>query len=227
LRFNLPVAPLILERLPNTLELALAAIAIAITVAIPAGVIAAVWRGTWIDRILMAAALAGQAIPVFWLGLMLVRIFAVQLALLPVYGQGGPQYLVLPAVTLSTIVIGRLVRLVRSAMLEVLNQDYVRTARAKGLTEWRVLMVHALRNAAMPIITVLGLQLAQLLGGAVVTEMIFAWPGVGSLVIEAVFTRDFPIVQGVTLVVSVIFVSVNLLVDLAYAVLDPRIRLGA
>src|ERR1019366_5678043 len=143
-------------------------------------------------------------------------VFAVQLKVLPVYGQGGPQHLVLPAVTLSTIVIGRMVRLVRSTMLEVLNQDYVRTARAKGLAEWRVLVVHALRNAAMPIVTVLGLQLAQLLGGAVVTETIFACPGVGSLVIEAVFTRDFPIVQGVTLIVSIIFVSVNLLVDLAY-----------
>jgi peptide/nickel transport system permease protein len=227
LRFNLPVAPLILARLPNTLELAVTAVAIAVVVAIPAGICAAVWRGTAIDRMLMAAALAGQAIPIFWLGLMLVRVFAVQLEILPVYGQGGIAHLVLPAVTLSTIVIGRLVRLVRSTMLEVLNQDYVRTARAKGLAEWRVLVVHALRNAAMPIVTLLGLQLAQLLGGAVVTEMIFAWPGVGSLVIEAVFNRDFPVVQGVTLIVSIIFVTVNLLVDVAYAVLDPRIRLGA
>lgn len=227
LRFNRAVAGLIVERLPNTLELTLAAMLIAIGVAIPAGILAAVHRGEALDRMLMAGALAGQAVPIFWLGLILVRVFAVDLQVLPVYGQGGLSHLVLPSVTLATIVMGRLARLTRSSMLEVLGRDHVRTARAKGLSEPRVLLRHGLRNAAMPIITLLGLQLAQLLGGAVVTETIFAWPGVGSLVVEAVFNRDFPIVQGVTLVVSGVFVLVNLLVDLSYLVLDPRVRLGA
>jgi len=227
LRFNRPVAALILERLPSTLELTAAGMLVAIAVAFPAGILAAVKRGALFDKLVMAGALAGQAIPIFWLGLILVRVFAVQFELLPVYGQGGFSHLVLPSVTLATVIIGRLARLVRSSMLEVLNRDFVRTARAKGLVEWRVLVVHALRNAAMPIVTLLGLQLAQLLGGAVVTETIFAWPGIGSIVVEAVFNRDFPIVQGVTLVVSTIFVLVNLLVDLSYVVLDPRIRLGA
>ena len=143
---------------------------------------------------------------------------------LPVYGTGTLAHLVLPAVSLSTIILGRLARLVRSSMLEVLGQDYVRTARAKGLAEPRVLGAHALKNAAIPIVTLLGLQFAQLLGGAVVTETIFAWPGIGRLVVEAIFNRDFPVVQGVVLVVSLIFVAVNMLVDLAYAALDPRIR---
>ncbi|MFI4981669.1 MAG: ABC transporter permease [Nevskiales bacterium] len=224
LRFNRPVAGLILERLPDTIELTLAAIVIAIAVAVPAGIVASVRRGALLDRLVMAGALAGQAIPVFWLGLILIRVFAIDLAILPVYGQGGPAHLVLPACTLATIVMGRLARLVRATMLDVLGQDYIRTARAKGLREWRVLVVHGLRNAAMPIITLLGLQLAQLLGGAVVTERVFAWPGVGSLVVEAVFNRDFPVVQGVTLVIAGIFVAANLLVDMSYALLDPRVR---
>ena len=227
LRFNRAVTGLIADRLPNTLELTLAAMLIAIAVALPAGIIAAVHRGRMLDRLLMAGALAGQAVPIFWLGLILVRVFAVDLHILPVYGQGGLSHLVLPAVTLATIIMGRLARLTRSSMLEVLGRDHVRTARAKGLTELRVLLRHGLRNAAMPLVTLLGLQLAQLLGGAVVTETIFAWPGVGGLVVEAVFNRDFPIVQGVTLVVSAIFVLANLAVDLSYLVLDPRVRLGA
>ena len=227
LRFNRPVAGLILERLPNTLELTVAAMLVAITIAIPAGILAAIRRGAILDRLLMAGALAGQAIPIFWLGLVLVRVFAVDLRVLPVYGQGSFAHLILPSVTLATIVMGRLARLTRSCMLEVLGRDYIRTARAKGLAESRVLVVHALRTAAIPILTLLGLQLAQLLGGAVVTETIFAWPGVGSLVVEAVFNRDFPTVQGITLVVSVIFVLVNLAVDVSYAALDPRIRVGA
>ena len=226
LRFNRSVAGLILERLPNTLELTLAAMLVAVAVALPSGIAAAIHRGERLDRLLMAGALAGQAIPIFWLGLVLVRVFAVDLKLLPVYGQGGFEHLVLPSLTLATIVVGRLARLTRSCMLDVLGRDYIRTARAKGLTERRVLVAHALRTAAIPIVTLLGLQLAQLLGGAVVTETIFAWPGVGSLVVEAVFNRDFPTVQGITLVVSAIFVLVNLAVDLSYAVLDPRVRLG-
>jgi peptide/nickel transport system permease protein len=227
LRMNRPVTSLILERLPATLELTLAALLIAVLVAIPAGVLSAVKRGTVVDRLAMAGAVAGQAVPIFWLALLLIALFGVRLRWLPVYGSGSLAHFVLPAVSLSTIIMGRLARLVRSSMLEVLGQDYVRTARAKGLGEWRVLAVHALKNASIPIVTLLGLQFAQLLGGAVVTETIFAWPGIGRLVVEAIFNRDFPVVQGVVLVVSLIFVAVNVLVDLSYAVLDPRIRTEA
>jgi ABC-type dipeptide/oligopeptide/nickel transport system permease component len=211
LRHNLPVA---------------AALALAIAIAIPAGIVSALRRGTLVDRLAMVLAVAGQAVPIFWLALMLIWLFAVRLEWLPVFGSGTLLHLVLPAVSLSTIVLGRLARLVRSSMLEVLEQDYVRTARAKGLGETSVVWRHALKNASIPIVTVVGLQLAQLLGGAVVTETIFAWPGVGVLAAEAVFNRDFPVVQGVTLVISLIFVATNLAVDLAYVALNPRIRLG-
>ncbi len=224
MRTNLPVMSLIIERLPATIELTMAAIIIAAFLAIPAGIVSAVKRGTVIDQVAMLGALAGQAIPIFWLALLLILFFAVQLKCLPVYGHGSIWHLILPAVSLSTIISGRLARLVRSSMLEVLNQDYIRTARAKGLREFHVLSRHALKNAAIPIVTLLGLQFARLLGGAVVTETIFAWPGVGRLVIEAIFNRDFPIVQGVVLIVSLIFVGINLLVDLSYAVLNPRVR---
>jgi ABC-type dipeptide/oligopeptide/nickel transport system permease component len=227
LRSHRPVAGLIAERLPATVELTVAALLIAVVIAIPAGIVSAVNRGTWIDSVAMAGAVAGQALPVFWLALLLIAFFGVHLRWLPVYGHGTLAHLVLPAVSLSTIVLGRLARLVRSSMLEVLGQDYVRTARAKGLAEPRILAIHALRNAAIPVVTVLGLQFAQLLGGAVVTETIFAWPGIGRLVVEAIFNRDFPIVQGVVLVVSLIFVAVNLLVDVAYVVIDPRIRVAS
>ncbi len=226
LRHNLPVAQLIRERLPRTMLLAAAALALAIAIAIPAGIVSALRRGTLVDRLAMVLAVAGQAVPIFWLALMLIWLFAVRLEWLPVFGSGTLLHLVLPAVSLSTIVLGRLARLVRSSMLEVLEQDYVRTARAKGLGETSVVWRHALKNASIPIVTVVGLQLAQLLGGAVVTETIFAWPGVGVLAAEAVFNRDFPVVQGVTLVISLIFVAANLAVDLAYVALNPRIRLG-
>ena len=226
LRHNLPVAQLIRQRLPRTMLLAAAALALALVIAIPAGIVSALRRGTLVDRLAMVLAVAGQAVPIFWLALMLIWLFAVRLEWLPVFGSGTFLHLVLPAVSLSTIVLGRLARLVRSSMLEVLEQDYVRTARAKGLGETSVVWGHALKNAAIPIVTVVGLQLAQLLGGAVVTETIFAWPGVGVLAAEAVFNRDFPVVQGVTLVISLIFVAANLAVDLAYVALNPRIRLG-
>jgi peptide/nickel transport system permease protein len=224
LRSNRPVATLIRERLPATVELTLAALLIAVAIAVPAGIVSAVRRGSLVDRVAMVGAVAGQAVPIFWLALLLITFFGVYLRWLPVFGRGSLAHLVLPAVSLSTVILGRLARLVRSSMLEVLGQDYVRTARAKGVAETRVLAAHALKNAAIPIVTLLGLQFAQLLGGAVVTETIFAWPGIGRLVVEAIFNRDFPVIQGVVLVVSLIFVTVNLLVDLAYAALDPRIR---
>ena len=224
LRINRPVARLIGERLPATILLTVAALMLATLTAVPMGILSAVKRGTLIDRLAMVGAVAGQAVPIFWLALLMIAFFGVQLRWLPVFGYGTWAHLVLPAVSLSTIVLGRLARLVRSSMLEVLGQDYVRTARAKGLAEWRVLSTHALRNAAIPIVTLLGLQFAQLLGGAVVTETIFAWPGVGRLVVEAIFNRDFPVVQGVVLVVALIFVVVSLLIDVTYAMLDPRVR---
>ena len=224
LRINRPVATLIRERLPATIVLTFAALVLATVLAIPAGIVSAVRRGTVIDRLAMIGAVGGQAVPIFWLALLLIAFFGVQLRWLPVYGYGTFAHLVLPAVSLSTVIVGRLARVVRSSMLEVLGQDYVRTARAKGLGDGRVLFLHALRNAAIPIVTLLGLQFAQLLGGAVVTETIFAWPGVGRLVVEAIFNRDFPVVQGVVLVVSLIFVVVSLLIDVAYALLDPRVR---
>ena len=227
LRSSLPVATLIRERLPATVELTVAALLVAVAVAIPAGIVSAVKRGSALDRLAMVGAVAGQAVPIFWLALLLIAFFGVYLRWLPVFGRGSLAHLVLPAVSLSTVILGRLARLVRSSMLEVLGQDYVRTARAKGVGEVRVLAGHALKNAAIPIVTLLGLQFAQLLGGAVVTETIFAWPGIGRLVVEAIFNRDFPVVQGVVLVVSLIFVAVNLLVDLAYVALDPRIRTEA
>jgi ABC-type dipeptide/oligopeptide/nickel transport system permease component len=227
LRNHRPVGALIAERFPATLELTVAALVIAVAIAVPAGIVSAVKHGSAIDRLAMLGSVAGQAMPIFWLALLLIAFFGVRLRWFPVYGHGTLAHLVLPAVSLATIVMGRLARLVRSSMLEVLAQDYVRTARGKGLADARVLGVHALRNASIPIVTVLGLQFAQLLGGAVVTETIFAWPGIGRLVVEAIFNRDFPIVQGVVLVVSLAFVVVNLLVDVAYVIIDPRIRVEA
>jgi glutathione transport system permease protein len=225
LRFNRPVAQLMAERLPRTIELTLAALLLAVAIAIPAGILSALTRGRFLDQLTMVLAVSGQALPVFWLALLLIWLFALKLGWLPVFGYGTPAHLVLPAVSLSTIVVGRLARIVRASMLEVLGQDYIRTARAKGLGEGRVIARHGLQNAAIPIVTVIGLQLAQLLGGAVVTEAVFAWPGVGSLAAQAVFDRDFPVVQGVTLVTSTIFVVANLAVDLTYVALNPRIRL--
>ena len=225
LRFNRPVAQLMTERLPRTLELTLAALVLAVVTAIPAGILSALMRGRLLDQLTMVLAVSGQALPIFWLSLLLIWLFALKLGWLPVFGYGTLAHLVLPAISLSTIVVGRLARIVRASMLEVLGQDYIRTARGKGLGEGRVIARHGLQNAAIPIVTVIGLQLAQLLGGAVVTESVFAWPGVGSLAAQAVFDRDFPVVQGVTLVTSFIFVVANLAVDLAYVALNPRIRL--
>ncbi|MBI3969455.1 MAG: ABC transporter permease [Chloroflexi bacterium] len=224
LRMNRPALGLVFERLPNTLLLTLVALGISLAVSLPIGIISAVKRATIWDHVAMLFALVGQAIPVFWLGVMLILVFSVQLAILPVQGADTIWHLVLPAISLSTVVMGRNARLVRSSMLEVLNQDYIRTAKAKGLKQRVVLTRHALKNASIPIVTLLGLQFAQLLGGAVVTETIFAWPGVGRLVVEAIFNRDFPVVQAVVFVVSMAFVIVNLFVDLSYAWLDPRIR---
>lgn len=214
-----------------TLQLVAAAMVWAVLTAIPLGITSAVHRGKPVDKAVMSVSLLGLSMPIFWIGLMLIWWLSFEWKLFPISGWGGPiwtskgaHYTVLPALTLGSNLVGSLARLTRAAVLEVLRQDYIRTARAKGLAEWRVLYVHALRNAALPLLTLIGLQFGYLLGGAVVTETVFSWPGMGRMVIRAILSKDFPIVQGVVLVMALSFVTINLLVDLLYAILDPRIR---
>lgn len=223
LRFGQPAMELVLERLPATTELAAATMAIALLIGIPAGVIAAVRRGSTTDTSIRLVMLLGQAVPSFFLGVLAIIIFAVWLRWLPTGGRGSWAQLILPATTLAFNLVALIARVTRSCMLDVLKQDYVRTARAKGVWESKVVWLHALRNAFIPVLTVIGLQVGLLLGGVVVTETIFSWPGVGRLAIQAIYARDFPVVQAVVFVFAVIFVMVNLIVDLLYAVLDPRI----
>ena len=225
LRYRKPTLSLILERMPATVELSTAAMAVAILVAIPAGIISAARPGSLLDTLTSTASVAGQALPPFWIGIMLIVLFAVQLGWLPAAGRGGLKHLCLPAITLGLFPMTRLTRILRSSLLEVLQEDFIRTARAKGLAELRVLVRHGLRNASIPVLTVAGLTYGNILGGTVITESVFAWPGVGRLALEAVYNRDFPLVQAIVLVVAGIFVLINLLVDLAYGWLDPRIRL--
>ncbi len=224
LRYNLPALPLVLGRLPATLELAAVALALALAVAVPVGVLSAYRPGSLVDQVGRTLTLVGQAVPLFWLGIMLVLVFSVRFHLFPAAGKGGWAHLVLPALTLGLFPMARIARLLRSSMLETLSQDYVRTAFAKGLGERRVIFVHALRNAALPVVTIVGLMFGALLGGAVVTETIFSWPGVGLLSVQAIYNRDFPVVEASVFLVSLGFILVNLGVDLAYAVVDPRIR---
>ncbi|MFN2376992.1 MAG: ABC transporter permease [Candidatus Binatia bacterium] len=220
------VSGLVAERLPATALLAAAACFVAIAIGLPLGALAASHRGGRGDRVALAASLAAVATPSFWLGPMLVLLFSVQLGLLPVAGSGSFAHLVLPALTLGAGMSGILVRMTRAALLETLSDDYVRTALAKGASPSRVLLVHALPNAATPLLSVLGLQLGALLGGSVVTETIFAWPGLGRLVVEAIQARDYPVVQGAVLVIAVTTVLANLAAELAQALLDPRIADG-
>jgi peptide/nickel transport system permease protein len=230
--FRKPVAELIAQRLEPTLALGLAALVIAVGVAVPLGVIAAFRQGTWIDRAVMGLSVAGFSMPVFVLGYLLVYVFAVRLEWLPVQGYARLsegllpflERLVLPAVTLSVVYVALVARITRTSVLEVLDEDYVRTARAKGLTDREVLVRHALRNAAVPILTIVGIGLAVLIGGAVVTESVFAIPGLGRLTVEAVLSRDFPVIQALILLFATGYVFVNLAIDIGYAMLDPRIR---
>ncbi len=223
-RHQQPALPLVLERLPATLELAGAALLLAVGLALPLGILAAIHRGRVLDVAAMAFAVVGQATPYFWMGIMLILIVSVELAWLPTSGRGGLERLILPAITLGTHFAASLARLTRTSMLEVFGQQFVTTARAKGLSEWSVVLAHTLKNAAVPVITLIGLQFGTLLGGAVVTETIFAWPGVGRLAVQSVFVRDYPVVQAGVFVLALTFVAINLLVDLLYGVLDPRIR---
>ncbi len=221
-----PVTEVLAERLPATLELAGAALLLALILAIPLGVLAARFRGRPVDSAAMGFSLIGISIPNFWLGPLLILVFSLQLGWTPVSGRDGPLSLVLPAITLGTALAAILARMVRASVLEVLGEDYIRTARAKGLGEMAVLYRHALRNAWLPVLTLIGLQLGALLGGAVITETVFAWPGVGSLLIEAIRARDYPLVQGCVLLISLTYVVVNTATDMVYAWIDPRIRLG-
>jgi peptide/nickel transport system permease protein len=222
-----PAMGLVLDRYPATLRLATAALLISVILAVVFGTVSAVKRYSALDNVVMSVALFGQCVPNFWLGLMLILIFAVQLAVLPSqgYGDGNLRYMVLPAITLAAPGLARLTRLVRSGMLDVLSEDYLRTARAKGLNGRGVIFGHAMKNAAIPLVTVIGLDVGVLLGGAVITETIFVWPGVGALAIESINGRDFPVVQAAVFLIAATFVLVNLTVDLLYTWLDPRIRL--
>jgi peptide/nickel transport system permease protein len=221
-----PALMIVLQRLPNTLYLVLFALACMILVAVPLGILGAVRHGTAVDFLTTAVAVLGQSVPVFWLGMMLVLVFAVDLRLFPTFGIGGFGHIVLPGVTLGAYAAGLVTRLVRTSMLEVLGSDYLRTARAKGLPQASVILKHALRNAALPAVTAIGLQGSYLLGGAIVTEQVFAYPGMGQLVLEAMTARDFNVIQAFVLVVAVLIVLMNLLTDLTYSLIDPRVRYG-
>lgn len=224
LRLSEPAAQAVAERVPTTAMLAGAAMLLAALVSLPLGIAAALHHRALADRIVSVLSLLGQSVPNFWLGIMFILVFARSLQLLPSAGTGTWQHLVLPALTLSLLLIGVLTRLVRSGLLEVLHDDYVRTAYAKGLSSRIVIVRHALPNALIPVVTVAGLQLGHLLAGAVIVETVFAWPGVGRLLVDAISNRDYPVVQAAVLFITASFVLINLLVDLSYAYLDPRIR---
>ena len=225
-RWKMPALKLILDRLPATIELALSGLLFSVAVAVPVGVMSAVHRGGWIDRIGRIFAMLGQAMPAFWVGLLLILVFAIHLNWLPAFGRGSWSQLVLPAISLGWYPVAAQTRIVRSAMLDVLDSDHIRLSRALGTPERLIIWKYALRNAAVPLLTMLGVYFAAMLGGAFVVETIFAWPGVGRTVVEAVFSRDFPVVQAGVLFTSILFVISNLLVDLSYGLVDPRIRDG-
>jgi ABC-type dipeptide/oligopeptide/nickel transport system permease component len=224
LYYKVPAIELILERLPASLELAVAAMLIALLVAVPIGIVSAVRRGSLLDMGSMLGALFGLSMPHFWLGIMMILLFSVKLGWLPTSGRGTLAHLVMPALALGMSLMAMFARLTRSVMLEVLSLDYIRTARSKGLREPVVIYKHAFKNALIPIVTVAGMQFGFLLGGTVIIETVFAWPGVGRLVVQAIFNRDYPLVQATVLVLSVIFVAVNFLVDMLYMYLDPQIN---
>jgi peptide/nickel transport system permease protein len=222
--FQQPAIEVLMERMPATLQLSAVALLFSLSVAIPVGILSALKRDTIWDYLGTGLAMLGQAIPPYWLGIMLILVFSVGLGWFPTSGRGTIWHLVLPAITLGSVLMALITRLVRSGMLDVLGEDYIRTARAKGLQERRVIVRHALRNILIPLVTVVGLQLGALFGGAVITESIFAWPGVGRLALQAINARDYPMVQASVLFVSVVYVFLNLAVDILYVYLDPRIR---
>lgn len=224
-KYNQPALPVVLEALPATILLAVSALAFGILTAVPLGIVAAVRRDGWVDTFASGVAVIGQAMPVYWSGLLFILLFSSTLRWLPSMGSDGWAALVLPAMTLGLNTMARIMRITRSSMLDVLGQDYIRTVRAKGIPEWIILLKHGLRNASVPIVALVGLQLGGLLGGAVLIETVFSWPGVGRLAVNAVYSRDFPLVQAVALVVTLTFSVVNMLVDVLCATLNPQIRL--
>jgi peptide/nickel transport system permease protein len=221
-----PAFRLVLERMPPTIYLTFAGLGVALLIALPLGIIAALKRHTMVDTVCTMIAVAGQAMPIFWLGIMLIIIFAVRLKALPASGYGTWQHFLMPAFTLGAFLAPITMRLVRSGVIEVMNMEYIKTARAKGLTERWVVVKHAFRNACIPVVTVLGLQFGQLLGGAIITETVFAWPGVATLTVDSIRNQDFPVVQCAVVLLALIIVVVNLVVDVLVGVIDPRIRAG-
>lgn len=224
IRYNQPAITLVLERLPATLQLSSISILFAVVLAVPLGIIAAVRRNSWVDYTASFLAVIGQSMPNYWLGFLLVYLIAVYLKLLPTSGGPGLRYVILPAVTIAFNLMAIISRMTRSSMLQVLNEDYIRAARAKGLSYWRAVLKHGVRNALLPVITIIGLQFGYILGGAVVIETIYAWPGLGLLTIQAIYNRDYPLVQASVMFLTLSFVGINLLVDVSYQLLDPRIR---
>ncbi len=226
LQYKRPATSMVAETMPNTIALTLIAMLLSVVIAIPAGIVSALYRNTWTDKIIMVVTLLAQSLPYFWLGIMLILLFSVQLRWLPTSGTGTPAHLIMPAITLAVYSVARSTRLIRSSILDVLGQDYVRTAKSKGLKDPTILRRHVLRNAAIPVVTLLALDFGVLLGGAVVTETIFAWPGVGRMIVDSIVLRDYPVVQAGVIYLAVIFVLINSLIDLSYSILDPRIRDG-
>jgi peptide/nickel transport system permease protein len=226
IRTRRPVVTEIGENLGSTVKLALSSMMVAVALGIPLGLVAALMRNSWLDVSSMVVSLLGVSMPSFWLGLLLIFVFSLHLAWLPATGGGDLLHLILPSVTLGVIASAIIARLTRSSMLEVLGQDYVRTARAKGLAWWGVVVRHALKNALIPVVTIFGLQFGNLLAGAVIVETVFSRPGLGRLIVGGILAKDFPLVQGTVLFVATVYVLINVLVDVAYAVVDPRIRLG-
>lgn len=222
--YQKPVTEIISVKLPASAELAIASLLVAVLIAVPLGVVAAVKKDTWIDRGAMAFSLLGVSIPNFWLGPLLILMFSIGMGWFPVSGREGWSSLVLPAITLGTALAAILSRMIRSSLLEVLNEDYIRTAHAKGLSRFQVIIKHGLRNALLPVITLVGIQLGALLGGAVITETVFAWQGIGKLTVDAIMSRDYPMVQACILFISLFYVTVNIVTDLIYVWIDPRIR---
>ncbi len=225
-QYRSPALQVVVERLPATIQLTLTAMALTVLFGVTLGIVAAVRQGTGYDYAGTVLVVLGQSLPNFWLGIMLILLFGVTLRWLPTSGFQGWRYLVLPSVTLAAFPTALVARLTRSSMLEILSKEYIRTGRAKGLAERIVILRHALKNATIPVLTVIGLQIGTLLGGAVITESVFAWPGMGKLVVDAIFFRDFPVVQTILILSATIFVVINLLVDVLYTVVDPRIRYG-
>jgi ABC-type dipeptide/oligopeptide/nickel transport system permease component len=222
-----PAFRLVIERMPPTIYLTLAGLGVALLIAIPLGTLAALRRHSFVDTLCTMVAVAGQALPLFWLGIMLIIVFAVRLKLLPASGYGTWQHFLMPAFCLGAAIAPITMRLVRSGLIEVMNMDYIKTARAKGMAERPVVWKHAFRNACIPVVTVLGLQFGQLLGGAIITETVFAWPGVATLTVDSIRNQDFPVVQCAVVLLALVIVVVNLVVDVAVAVIDPRIRTGS